>query len=184
MSDKARWSWRAEVWNTCETWSISIMAMAGSRSGLCLDDRPRWHHLHFRLASRHESLRQFGLSSFCRLPPEHSGNPPMLAMSISAWRPHRDSKRLSTARTGAASRPRQLQRQRNQFVVAGRDFGQHEIFDDANVVTPARHVRRQVFSMSPDRPTGTSTPIRRVPRIASCSTASGARVRNPVGHAI
>ena len=27
ISDNARWSWRPEVLNTCETWSISIMAV-------------------------------------------------------------------------------------------------------------------------------------------------------------
>src|ERR1700730_6008744 len=33
ISDKAKWSWRPEVRNTCETWSISIMAFAGPRAG-------------------------------------------------------------------------------------------------------------------------------------------------------
>src|SRR3979411_356077 len=38
-----------------------------------------------------------------------------------------------------------LQRQRNQFIVAGYDVGQYEILDNPKIVPPANHVRREVF---------------------------------------
>ena len=67
--------------------------------------------------------------------------PPACFANSTAYSFHR----LSTARTGAASRPLELQRQRNQFVVAGHDVGEHEILDNSKIVPPANHVRRQAL---------------------------------------
>jgi hypothetical protein len=57
-------------------------------------------------------------------------------------------RQLSSPEHGANGRsvePSQFQRQRDQFVVAGRNVGQYEIFDNPKVVPPADHVRRQAF---------------------------------------
>ena len=41
--------------------------------------------------------------------------------------------------------PLQLQRQRDQLIVAGGDVGEHQVLDNSYIVAVAGHVRRQVF---------------------------------------